>query len=136
MNNLFNKKYRIYYEDTDAIGVVYYANYLKFAERVRTDWLREIVGLKSQNEFSKKYDISFVVSQVNVKYKSPAVLDDIIEVDLCVNKITKFKLILNQTIKTKNNVCCEIEVTIAAVKTSSKKLCPLPEIIYNEHMFD
>lgn len=128
MSNIFSKNFRIYYEDTDAIGVVYYANYLKFAERVRTDWLREFVGIESQREYSIKNSISLVVSEVNVKFKSPALLDDIINVNIIVKKITRFRLILIQTITKNNEICCELEVTIAAIN-NDKKLCPLPEKI-------
>src|SRR5688572_8248036 len=65
---------RVYYEDTDAGGVVYYANYLKFMERARTEWLRRL-GF-SQQQLVAAQGFVFMVVEVNVKYKKPARLDD------------------------------------------------------------
>jgi acyl-CoA thioester hydrolase len=65
---------RVYYEDTDAGGVVYYANYLKFMERARTEWLRAL-GF-SQQQLVEAHGFVFMVVEVNVKYKRPARLDD------------------------------------------------------------
>ena len=66
---------RIYWEDTDAGGIVFYANYLRFFERARTEWLRAALGL-GQRELAAKAGGMFVVSEANVKYRSPARLDD------------------------------------------------------------
>jgi acyl-CoA thioester hydrolase len=71
---LFNWNLRVYYEDTDLAGVVYYANYLKFYERARTEWLRSL-GL--ENSRLKAQDrLVFVVTQCNVSYLAPAMMDD------------------------------------------------------------
>jgi len=69
---------RIYYEDTDAVGMVYYANYLKFAERGRTEMLR-LAGIR-QSELSGRDGIAFVVRDCKADYRQPARLDDLIEV--------------------------------------------------------
>ena len=69
---------RVYYEDTDAGGIVYYANYLKFAERGRTELIRSIVELQSDTKTQDK--INFVVQKCNVNYYKPARLDDLIEI--------------------------------------------------------
>ena len=74
--NKFN--YRIYFEDTDAGGIVYYANYLKFYERARTDFLRAR-GI-SQQKLAKEENIGFVVRRCEIEYISPAILDNEIEV--------------------------------------------------------
>jgi acyl-CoA thioester hydrolase len=69
---------RVYYEDTDAGGIVYYANYLRFAERGRTELIRSIVDLESNTKTQDK--INFVVQKCNVNYYKPARLDDLIEI--------------------------------------------------------
>lgn len=65
---------RVYWEDTDGGGVVYYANYLKFLERARTEWLRSLGFV--QTELAKTQGMMFVVSSVNIEYRRPARLDD------------------------------------------------------------
>ncbi len=69
---------RVYYEDTDAGGVVYYANYLRFAERARTEMLR-LVGI-NQTEMAARYGMSFAVRECSIDFRRPARLDDLIEV--------------------------------------------------------
>ena len=77
---LNNFSYRVYYEDTDAGGVVYYANYLKFFERARTDFLRTL-GI-SQSDLATKEGLVFVVRKCVIDYISPAKLDNILEVSV------------------------------------------------------
>jgi acyl-CoA thioester hydrolase len=69
---------RVYYEDTDALGIVYYANYLKFFERARTELLR-LAGI-NQTEMANRYGMVFAVRDCSIDYRSPARLDDLIEV--------------------------------------------------------
>ncbi len=69
---------RVYYEDTDAAGIVYYANYLKFAERARTEMLR-LAGV-NQSEMAKRYGMAFAVRNCAIDFRAPARLDDLIEV--------------------------------------------------------
>ncbi len=69
---------RVYYEDTDAVGIVYYANYLKFAERARTEMLR-LAGI-NQSEMTARYGMAFAVRSCAVDFRAPARLDDLIEV--------------------------------------------------------
>ena len=78
--NAFTLPVRIYYEDTDAGGVVYYANYLKFFERARTEWLRA-AGCE-QDELRTRGGVMFVVTEASVRYLRPARLDDLIDVTL------------------------------------------------------
>ena len=76
---------RVYYEDTDAGGIVYYANYLKFFERARTEWLRQInVG---QHALLQEHDAMFVVKSVSAEYHAPAKVDDVIKLTLSIEKL-------------------------------------------------
>ena len=87
---LFSLPVRVYYEDTDAGGVVYYANYLKFCERARTDWLRAI-GLE-QGRLAADQNIIFVVRSVKADYLQPAVLDDLLDVVTTLGKLGHAKI--------------------------------------------
>ncbi len=87
---------RIYYEDTDAGGIVYYANYLKFMERARTEMLRQ-AGI-SLSKLDADHNIIFVVGEVNARYKAPARLDDEIIVETSVRTIGNASVSLRQNI--------------------------------------
>src|SRR6202041_3544965 len=70
---------RVYYEDTDAAGIVYYANYLKFAERARTEMMRE--SGSNHRELGEAFDAAFAVSRCEIDYLKPALLDDLLTVE-------------------------------------------------------
>lgn len=100
-SNAFTIPVRIYYEDTDAGGVVYYANYLKFLERCRTEWLREIGH--EQADLLRDPGIAFVVRSVNLEYLKPARLDELLSVSLEVERITKSQIFFRQHIRRANS---------------------------------
>lgn len=86
---------RVYYEDTDAGGIVYYANYLKFFERARTEWLRQ---LGFNQELLRQQGVLFVVREVNARYLQPARLDDELEISVIVEKMGKASFNMAQTV--------------------------------------
>lgn len=92
----FSVPIRVYYEDTDAGGVVYYANYLKFLERCRTEWLRAL-GY-DQSALLRDPGIAFVVRSVSLEFLKPARLDDVLSVDLVPEKVTRSQLFFRQRI--------------------------------------
>ena len=98
--NAFAIPVRIYYEDTDAGGVVYYANYLKFLERCRTEWLREIGH--DQADLLRDPGIAFVVRSVAVEYLKPAHLDEMLSVSLEVEKVSRSQIFFRQHIRRAN----------------------------------
>ena len=110
---MFSFPIRVYYEDTDAAGVVYYANYLKFAERARTEWLRSF-GV-SQHTMLEKDGVGFVVSHVSAAYKAPARLDEEIHVDCTVTKLGKVRISMQQTIRHHDKILVALDVDIACV---------------------
>lgn len=120
--------YRIYYEDTDAGGVVYYANYLKFAERARTEWLRDLDF--SQQQLAQEENILFVVRRAEIELLKPARLDDKIEVETVVTEIKGPKLHMDQTI-TCGEVLAEIKVLIICTNTDLKPV-RLPKAILDK----
>ena len=85
MSSEFTWDVRVYYEDTDAGGIVYYANYLKFFERARTEWLRSL-GV-NQDILLREHDAMFVVKNVSADYHAPARLDDVIKLTLRIAKL-------------------------------------------------
>lgn len=85
MSSEFTWEVRVYYEDTDAGGIVYYANYLKFFERARTEWLRSL-GI-GQDILLREHDAMFVVKNVSADYHAPARLDDVIKLTLRIEKL-------------------------------------------------
>ena len=85
MSSEFTWEVRVYYEDTDAGGIVYYANYLKFFERARTEWLRSLEV--NQDLLLREHDAMFVVKNVSADYHAPARLDDVIKLTLRIAKL-------------------------------------------------
>ena len=121
---LFSLPVRVYYEDTDAGGVVYYANYLKFCERARTDWLRA-VGLE-QGRLATDQNIIFVVRSVKADYLQPAVLDDLLDVVTTLGKLGHASLVFDQKIQRGGQILFETLITIACIDRVSKRATPIP----------
>ena len=118
MVNEFVYNLKIYYEDTDAGGVVYYANYLKFLERARTD---AIFSLGFTNtEIKNKFDIIFVVKTCNINYLKPLKFEDNISVVSKFDKLTKTSFIMNQVIKRNNIIVTIAKVHIVSVSSEGK----------------
>ncbi len=127
MSNLHNFQYRIYYEDTDAGGIVYYANYLKFFERARTDFLRS--QNISQSDLKQKENLLFVVRKCNIEYLSPARLDDIINVSVATKEIRSASIIFHQEIKRNDVILTRLEVEIVCIESDNSKPKKIPEYI-------
>jgi acyl-CoA thioester hydrolase len=96
MSSVFQWPVRVYYEDTDAGGVVYYANYLKFMERARTEWLRHL-GF-GQEVLMREAGILFAVRQVQIDYLLPARFDDGLVVEAAIDAVTRVSLTFRQRI--------------------------------------
>lgn len=121
-------QFRVYYEDTDAGGVVYYANYLKFAERARTEWLRETYGI-SQQEWLTEKKTGFVVRDVNATFLKSARLDDALNVETQVLKQAKSYFEMGQKITRDAQLLVELTVKIVCVDTTKMLPKRLPEIL-------
>ena len=115
---------RVYYEDTDAGGVVYYANYLKFAERARTEMLRE-AGIDQS-----VLDILFVVRRAELDLKYPARLDDMIEIVTHITSVGGASLEMEQMLSQGGKPVAEIKVQVACVNTSFRPVRIPKEIKY------
>ncbi|TYK64538.1 tol-pal system-associated acyl-CoA thioesterase [Colwellia echini] len=118
---------RVYYEDTDAGGIVYYANYLKFFERARTEWLREI-GVNQETFLQQK--LGFVVRHVEMNNIASAKLDDLLEVHSTIITLKRASLVFQQQITNQEKqVLCTANVRIACVDFSQNKPCAIPDLI-------
>ena len=122
-------RFRVYYEDTDAGGVVFYANYLKFIERGRTEYLRDL-GF-DQGSLAKEKNIVFVVKSLSADYLLPAYLDDIIEVQTIIKSNKNASLVFTQKILSleKNTVLFNAEVKVVSVLKNNLKPCAFPQEI-------
>lgn len=126
----FNWNARVYYEDTDAGGVVYHARYLAFFERARTEMLRHLDI--SQQKLLQEC-IAFVVKKMDINYDFPARLDDMLTISTKVEQIRKASIIFKQTILNQNKqIISSADVVIACVNMTKMKPCALPKLLVLE----
>tara|TARA_B110000444_G_C18610700_1_gene487514 strand:- start:266 stop:688 length:423 start_codon:yes stop_codon:yes gene_type:complete len=128
MHENFYHNVKVYYEDTDAGGVVYYANYLKYLERARTEALSTI-GL-SNIQIKDKFDSLIIVKSCNIEYKKSAQLEDELKIRSFVKSVTKTSFFMNQIITNNDNIIVEAQVHLVFVDEKGKPI-KVPEIIFN-----
>ena len=117
---------RVYYEDTDLAGVVYYANYLRFIERARSEWIRDL-GI-DQIKMRDEEEAIFVVTKIKADYLSPAHFDDILTVDTKIKVVSPVRAYFYQNIFREEKVIFKAEVCVTCTSNSGKVL-RLPEKI-------
>ena len=127
MHENFFHKLRVYYEDTDSGGVVYYANYLKFLERARTEALFSI-GF-SNKKIQDKFNSLIIVKSCNIEYKKSAYLEDELTVRSFVKSITKTSFFMNQIITKENDVVIEAQIHLVFINKDGKPV-KIPDDIY------
>lgn len=116
---------RVYYEDTDAGGIVYYANYLKFAERARTEYIRAL-GVRQQDSLESEDKFGFVVRHCEVDYQAPAVLDDELVVSCRVVELGGASCTMHQEITRGDQLLVTVEVKAVYVSLKSKRPVRIP----------
>lgn len=104
---------RVYYEDTDMAGIVYYANYLKYIERARSDWVREM-GI-DQNALREAEGLVFAVRRVEADYLMPAKFDDALEVTTATVQVTGARMVLEQQVLRDGAVLFTAQVTLVVI---------------------
>ena len=129
MHENFFHKVKVYYEDTDAGGVIYYANYLKFLERARTEALFSI-GY-SNKKIKDDFNSLIVVKACNIEYKKSAHLEDELTVRSFVKSITKTSFFMNQIITKADDIIVEAQVHLVFVNTDGKPVI-IPDEIYSQ----
>ena len=120
MNKNFMHKIKVYYEDTDAGGVVYYANYLKFLERARTEALYKI-GL-SNKKLKKDFSDLIIVKSCNIQYKVSTYLEDELMISSFIKLVTKTSFLMSQTIKKKDITVAYADVHLVLVNEKGKPI--------------
>lgn len=120
---------RVYYEDTDAAGVVYYANYLRFCERARTEWLREL-GIRQQALMASD-GIAFVVRSVKADYLRAARLDDALEVITRISALRGASLLFEQDVQREGQLLFSAQVLVACIDQRRQKPTPIPTQLYS-----
>lgn len=123
----FSWPVRVYWEDTDAGGIVYYANYLRFMERARTEWLRAY-GVE-QMELKEEHGLMFVVIDVAAHYRKPARYGDILQVTCAVEEITRASLTFKQEIFRGNELLLDGEVRVACLDAVKYRPRALPDAV-------
>ena len=129
MHENFFHKLKIYYEDTDSGGVVYYANYLKFLERARTEALYS-VGY-SNKKVKENFDALIIVKSCNIEYKKSAHLEDELTIRSFVKSITKTSFFMNQIITKDEKIIVEAQVHLVFIDKKGKPI-KIPEDIYSK----
>ena len=127
MSKPFEMPVRIYFQDTDAGGVTYHANYVNFMERARTEWLREL-GY-SHMDMMNELGVMFVVRSIKLDYLRPALLDDLLTVTAEVREIGRSRVTLDQTIRRGDELLTEGEVHLVCVAVDSFKPVSVPDVL-------
>ena len=129
MTNSFKYEVKIYYEDTDAGGVVYYANYLKFLERARSEAIYEM-GF-SNTELKKEFGVLIIVKSCNIDYKKPAIFEDKLSIISTIKEITKTSFIMEQNINRDTELIAYADIHLVSVNLDGRPT-KIPEILKNK----
>lgn len=129
-SKIFSLPVRVYFQDTDAGGVVYHANYLNFMERARTEWLR--THGYSNAGLMKEFGLVFVVRSFKLDYLKPALLDDLLDVTAQIKDIGRSRISLLQTVRRGDELLTEAEVHLVCVSLESFKPVSVPEVLRNQ----
>ena len=126
MSKEFKYETKVYYEDTDAGGVVYYANYLKFLERARTEMIN---SFKLNNKkLLNDYKTLIIVKSINIEYKKPAILEDKLQIYSTIKSITKASFAMCQKIKKNEELVLEADIHLVTVNPERKPI-KIPEAL-------
>ena len=129
MTKKFNHKIKVYYEDTDAGGVVYYANYLKYLERARTEALIKI-GL-SNLKIRDNFKALIIVKSCNINYKKPAYLEDELNIKSYILSLSKTSFTMSQTIIKNKIVIVEAKIHLVFVNEKAKPI-KIPKLVVDK----
>ena len=127
MHKNFTHKVKVYYEDTDSGGVVYYANYLKFFERARTEALASL-GF-SNKKIKEEFGALIIVKSCNIEYKKSAHLEDELRIRSFIKSITKTSFFMNQIITKKDDLIVDAKVHLVFINENGKPI-KIPDILF------
>ena len=127
---VFSWPTRVYWEDTDAGGVVYHAQYLAFLERARTEWLR--ARGKGQELLRNEHELVFAVRAMRIDFRGPARLDDALDVSVSLQQCRRASLVLAQAVHRGGELLVDAQVRVAALNASDFRPRAIPESLYEE----
>ena len=130
MADIHKYNVKVYYEDTDVGGIVYYANYLKFTERARTEMIYDLFKLSHQN-LKDQHDAIFVVRSCNIKYVKSALFEDSLTIETSIVKKSQVRLNLLQEVKRGEELLISSEVELAVVNKHGS-VTKLPESLFKK----
>ena len=124
----FRLKARVYFSDTDAGGIAYHRSYFDWAEHGRTEMLREAVPELPQSELAEDDGILTVIKAIEIHYRTPAHLDDEIEIITTMGKVQRFSCIIEQRIMRGNDLLADLSVKAAFISKATKHPVPIPQV--------
>jgi len=130
-DHVFSLPIRVYFQDTDAGGVMYHASYVNFLERSRTEWLRERYGYSNAG-LMKEFGVVFVVRSLKLDYLKPALLDDLLSVTAQIKETGRTRVVLLQNVLRGEEVLVEAEIHLVCVALDSFKPVGIPEILRDQ----
>jgi acyl-CoA thioester hydrolase len=132
MNSPFILHIRVYYEDTDAGGVVYHSNYLNFFERARTEMLRDL-GFQ-QTRLRAEYGVIFAVKTIACEFIRPAKFDDLLQASAIINQTKKASLIFEQTLKRDEIMLCTASCKIVCLNADTFSPTAIPDFLLKQFL--
>ena len=126
-SQIFTLPIRVYFQDTDAGGVVYHASYVNFMERARTEWMRSF-GFTNAG-LMKELGVVFVVRSLKLDYLKPALLDDLLSVSAQLKDIGRSRVTLHQTVTRGEDLLVEAEINLVSISLESFKPVSVPEVL-------
>lgn len=128
MMEKFTLPIRIYYEDTDAGGIVYHANYLKFMERARMEWLREL-GFEL-TDLMQQHNLVLVIRRIAIDYFRPALFNEAVDVTVHLHKLGKASMTLQQQVIRSADILCTAQVKLAAINVVNMRPQPFSTVLF------
>ena len=119
---------RVYYEDTDFTGLVYHANYVRYFERGRSDFLR-LAGVGHVDLLEQDEPLAFVVAELNIRYAKPARIDDALVVRTVYEQVKGVRLIIRQSVEREGEVLCRAEVTAVCIHLDGRPRRPTKRLV-------
>jgi acyl-CoA thioester hydrolase len=130
-DHIFALPIRVYFQDTDAGGVVYHASYVNFLERARTEWLRERYGY-SNGGLMKEFGVAFVVRSLKLDYLKPALLDDLLSVTAQIKETGRTRVALLQNVMRGEEMLVEAEIHLVCVAMDNFKPVGVPDVLRDQ----
>ena len=128
---IYSLPVRVYFQDTDAGGVVYHASYVNFLERARTEWLRECYGYSNAG-LMKEFGVVFVVRSLKLDYLRPALLDDLLSVTAQLKEVGRSRVALLQSVMRGDETLLQAEIHLVCVSKDTFKPVSVPEMLQEQ----